>query len=172
VAHFNQTFAYQKGQLAERTVEAWCKERGFFVTRLCNIRNHDGIGAPMMMGAVCNLILPDFQLAKAGRSPFYIEVKFKETYPVSYALGHIPVHGIGRRKWEQYRRVSLLTGSPVWLLILEHLSGELLGLRIGTNDPDIISDTDKMDRGGMVFWRKSRFILIAQLERRQQRFPM
>lgn len=126
----------------------------------------------MMMGAQCNLVLPDFQAMKPGQQPFYVEVKHKEYAPISYRLGHIPVHGIGRRNWEQYRRVGLLANCPVWLLILEDLTGELLGLRISTAEPDEKSDTEKMDRGGMVFWRKSRFVLIAQMERRQERLAL
>jgi hypothetical protein len=166
------TPAYRRGVVGEQTVEGWLQERGFFVVRLCNIRNHEGLGAPMMMGAKCNLVLPDFQVLKPGQEPFYIEVKHKHLSPISYRLGHVPVHGIGRRNWEQYRRVAILARCSVWLLILEDMSGELLALRLNTADPDEKSDTDKMDPGGMVFWRKSRFVLVAQLERRQERMAL
>ena len=87
---------------------------------------------------------------------------------MSYVL-RSPVHGIGRRNWEQYVRVGLVTKIPVWLLVLEELTGELLALRMGTAQPDQIDESDALNKGGSVFWRKSRFVLVAQLERRQGR---
>jgi hypothetical protein len=77
------------------------------------------------------------------------------------------VHGIARRNWEHYRRVGLVTKIPVWLLVVEEMSGELLALRMGTAEPDDRDDSDALNKGGSVFWKKSRFVLVAQLERRQ-----
>lgn len=165
---FEDTPEYRKGVLGEQTVERFLQSRRFYVVRLCNIRNHEGIGAPMMLGGKCNLILPDFLAVDADglKEQFYVEVKFKHLAPMSYVVGH-PVHGIAKRNYEQYCRVGLATKASVWLLILEELTGELLGLRMGTATPDQIDESDKLNRGGSVFWKKSRFTLIAQLERRQ-----
>jgi hypothetical protein len=165
---FEDTPEYRKGLVGERTVEQFLQSRGFFVVRLCNIRNHDGIGAPMMIGAQCNLILPDLQAVdtRGNRPPFYVEVKFKHLAPMSYVL-QAHVHGIPRRNWQQYVQVGLAARTPVWLLVLEELTGELLALRMGTTSPDQVDESNTLNPGGSVFWRKKRFVLVAQLERRQ-----
>lgn len=157
------------GTSGEVRVEDWLKSRSLFVTRLCNIRNADGIGAPMLMGARCNLILPDFQIIdprKLGQ-PFYVEVKTK-TEPGWYANGHCYTHGVDTPNWRHYRRIALTTGLPVWLLILEDISGELRGLQIHRTDPDHHCEPNAAFPKGGTFWRRSQLLLIAQLERRQE----
>jgi hypothetical protein len=156
------------GASTEQRVEMFLRERNLFVTRLCNIRNSDGIGAPMLMGAYCNLILPDLQVMDPRRlgQPYYVEVKAK-TDKAWWGIGNCHTHGIDRKNWEQYRQVGLKTGLPVWLLILEDLSGELLGLRVSTCEPDHFSEPTRKAPSGMAYWRKSRLLLIAQLERGQ-----
>jgi len=168
VTFIEGSWRHQFGTVTEQRVEGWLKDRRLFVTRLCNIRNADGIGAPMLMGAHCNLILPDFQVIdprKLGQ-PFYVEVKAKTTR-AWYAKGYCYTHGIDRPNWDHYRRINLTTGLPVWLLILEDLSGELLGVQIHRTDPDHLSEPNSAFPRGGVFWRHSQLLLIAQLERRQ-----
>lgn len=163
------------GEAGEQTVEEWLRGRGWFVTRLCTIRNYDGTGAPLLMGSTCNLILPDFQALQARKPPVYVEVKHKTQAPLNYKLGHVPVHGIGRWNWLQYRKVEQETGVSVWMLILEHLTGELLAIRVALVEPDDSfggDDTPGVDRGGMVYWRKSRFVLLAELARIQGRLDL
>ena len=162
------------GTYGEARVEDWLKQRDLFVTRLCNIRNVDGIGAPMLMGARCNLILPDFQIIdprKLGQ-PFYVEVKTK-TVPAWYAKGYCYTHGIDTANWRHYKRISLTTGLPVWLLILDDMSGELLGLQIHRCTPDHHCEPNEaFPKGGGTFWRRSQLLLIAQLERRQHKLDV
>lgn len=167
-----QTSQYQRGDRAEKSVSKFLQERGFFVTWLAHIRNIEGIDAPMLMGARCNLILPDLHVIDPkGKPPFYVEVKLKAGSTHSALMGTL-VHGIGLRRWEQYKRFSLIAQVPVYLLILEELSGELLGLRVGTKDPDRVYEGDVMDKGGMVFWKRAGLKKIAQLERRQAQLDL
>jgi hypothetical protein len=167
--------AQKFGTEGEQTVEEWLKGRGFYVVRLCTIRNYDGTGAPMLMGSACNLILPDLQVLDPmmQKPPAYVEVKHKTQAPLNYKLGHVPVHGIGQWNWKQYQRVEQMTGVPVWLLILEHLTGELLALRTSVPPDDCFGGSAKgVDEGGMVYWRKSRFVLLAELAQVQQRLDL
>ena len=91
-----------------------------------------------------------------------------------HKLGHVPVHGIGRWNWKQYCEVEQQTDIPVWMLILEALTGELLALRVAkvTPDDEFGGDRKGVDRGGMVYWRKSRFALVAQMARIQGKLDL
>jgi hypothetical protein len=156
------------GFAGEMRVEDFLKKRRLYVTRLNMIRNSDGIGAPMLLGAHCNLILPDFQVidpSKLGQ-PFYVEVKTK-TEPGFSRNHQCYTHGIDTPNWYHYRRINLTSGLPVWLLILEDLSGELLGLQTHRTYPHHqCAANDQFPKGG-VFWKRTQFILIAKLEARQ-----
>jgi hypothetical protein len=179
MAYIEGSRAQVFGTEGEQTVEQWLKGRGWAVLRLCTIRNYDGMGAPMLMGARCNLILPDFQaldFSGKSRPQMFVEVKHKTQAVECYKLGHALVHGLGRLDWRQYCDVERDTSIPVWLLILEHLTGELLALRVVKVKPDdeFGSNEDRkgVNYGGMVYWRKSRFVLVAQLQRIQQRLDL
>jgi hypothetical protein len=166
------------GTEAEITVEEWLKSLGWAVIRLCTIRNYEGVGAPLLMGARFNLILPDFQaldFTGRHRPPFFVEVKHKTQATECYKLAHTLVHGFGRRSIEQYREVERTTDIPVWLLVLEALTGELLALRVSRAEwDDEFGDNSKkgVDRGGMVYFRKGRFAQVAQMARIQQRLEV
>lgn len=166
------------GTDAEKTVEEWLKELGWGVVRLCTIRNYDGIGAPLLMGAKCNIILPDlqaFDFTGRRRPPFFVEVKHKTQSVENYKLGYVHVHGFGRTGWQHQKRVEEHTGIPVWTVVLEALSGELLAARLTKWEPDDEwGDASRkgVNRGGMVYFRKARFPMIAQLARIQQVLPV
>jgi len=82
LARFEDSAAYRKGAGAEQTVEQVLQGRGFYTIRLCNIRNHEGIGAPMMMGARSNLILPDYQVVDCqGAKPPFLPRSNSSTSP-------------------------------------------------------------------------------------------
>lgn len=166
------------GTEGEKTVEEWLKEQGWAVVRLCTIRNYDGIGAPLLMGAKCNMILPDlqaFDFSGRHRPPFFVEVKHKGQSVENYKLGHAHVHGFGKTGWLHQKRVEEVTDIPVWTVVLEALSGELLAARLSKMEPDdeFGDDSKKgVNRGGMVYFRKSRFALVAQLKRIQHRLEV
>lgn len=156
------------GDETELRVEDFLRSRSLFVTRLCKIKNPDGIGAPMLMGARFNLILPDFQVIDPRRfgQPYYVEVKGKNEPGWKVTL-RAHTHVVDRPNWNHYQNIHKVTGLPIWLLILEDMSGELLGLAVHRTSPDHFCEpNDQFPKGG-AFWRKSQFTLIAQLERRQ-----
>jgi hypothetical protein len=166
------------GTDGEQTIEQWLRGRGWGVVRLCTIRNYDGSGAPLLMGSRCNLILPDFQVLDftgRHRPPCFVEVKHKAQAVECYKLGHRLVHGIGRWNWQQYCDVERQTDVPVWMLLLEAMTGELLALRVAKVTPDDEfggADKPGVDAGGMVYWLKSRFVLVAELARIQGRLEL
>lgn len=168
----------QFGSEGEQSVEGWLQSLGWGVTRLCTIRNYDGIGAPLLMSAKCNLVLPDlqaFDFTGRKRPPFFVEVKHKTQAVENYKLGHVLVHGFGRVGWLHQKQVEEVTGVPVWTVVLENLTGELLAQRLSkaTPDDEFTDDSRKgVNRGGMVYFRKSRFAQVAQLERVQQRLEV
>ena len=167
------------GTEGEQTVEEWLKSLGWAVIRLCTIRNYEGVGAPLLMGSRCNLILPDFQaldFTGQRRPPFFVEVKHKQQATECYKLAHTLVHGFGRRSIEQYREVERTTDIPVWLLVLEALTGALLALRVSRAEWDDSFGSNEnikgVDYGGMVYFRKTRFAQVAQMARIQQKLAV
>lgn len=127
----------------------------------------------MLMGARFNLILPDFQIINPRKfgQPFYVEVKTK-TAAAWYGNGYCHTHGIDTPKWQQYQRIHEMSGLPVWLLVLEDMSGDLLGIEVDKVQPDHeCAETAQFPRGG-TFWRRSQFALVAELERRQERLAL
>ena len=127
----------------------------------------------MLMGARFNLILPDFQVIDPRKfgQPFYVEVKTKAA-PGWYGKHACHTHGIDTPKWQQYRRIHELSGLPVWLLMFEDMSGDLLGIEVDKVEPDHeCGEVAAFPRGG-TFWRRSQFALVAELERRQQRLAV
>jgi hypothetical protein len=137
-----------------QTVEQWLAEQRFRIGRL-----HRG-DMRFLLEAPCNEVLNNSPPAR----PFYVEIERKTQAPESYKLGHRHVHGFGRWKWERFSQAK----APVWLMVAEALSGELLALKVGdvdAPDDEFNGNTKGIDRGGMVYLLKSRFALLANLDR-------
>jgi hypothetical protein len=134
------------------TVEQWLRGRGCHISRMYrgDLR--------FLLEAPCNEILD----RERPTRPFYVAAERKTQAPLNYKLGHVPVHGLGAWKWERFREVA----APVWWVVAEALTGELLALRVSDEEPDDTfggGNIKGVDRGGMVYWRKSRFAKLADL---------
>lgn len=130
----------------------WLTDKRFGINRM-----HRG-DLRFLLEAPCNL-LP----VRGYSRPFYVEIQQKKQAVPSYKLGKVLTHGVGlvlHREW-QTRDV------PVWLLIAEVKSGELLALKVNDAEPDTsfvpLRNVKGVDKGGMAYFRKSRFALLAEL---------
>lgn len=136
------------------TLDQWLRGHGFSVARL-----HRGDLRFLLEAPCCEVLTRD----KPPR-PFYVEAERKTQAPMNYKL-RVPVHGFGRWKWDAFQQQTV----PVWVVVAEALSGELLALRVDGEEPDETwgggGNVKGVDRGGMVYLRKSRFAKLADLVR-------
>lgn len=111
--------------------------------------------APKLLAppGVRDLVLPDL-LAWTGRMARWVEVKLKRRADL-FRKTNTLVTGFSRRLWGHYQEVQLLTGVDVFVAFIHLDEGEVRG---GTlHDLDLVvshvDSTDRMCRGGMVFYR-------------------
>ncbi|MCP5117686.1 MAG: hypothetical protein GY953_43240, partial [bacterium] len=75
-------------------------------------------------------------------------------------------HGFSWRLFRQYQEVERITGTPVYTIIFETMSGDILFQSLDVLDGvKRIYDGDKMDRGGTVFFPREAFELLINLRR-------
>ena len=116
------------GHAGERLVVSFLNARGSGVIPSYDFTGSDGQKAPRLMFSAHGLVIPDLDVSKDGiRS--WLEVK---TYhgPARNEREDCLVHGIERRLFDQYLGVEQATGTPVWIGVLEYLSGEFLIARL------------------------------------------
>jgi len=144
-----------RGRAGEQTLARLLQARGWYIIPSYDYSGVNGEKAPTIQGAHDGIVLPDLGIARAGQLK-WAEVKAKEK-PMYYRLGDIVEHGIGRRHWEHYKRCQLETGAHVWLFIIEERNQIILFESIDHLGEPYHYHGDKMDRGGMVFWRRDAF---------------
>ena len=117
------------GMIGERMVAAWAKARGCGVIPSYEYSGDDSSKAPRMMFEHAGLAIPDLDVCGGGRRT-WIEVK-SYARPWMNRRHRALVHGIGGRLARDYAAVAAESGCPVFLFVLEIVSGELLSLRLG-----------------------------------------
>lgn len=111
---FKQSQEWQRGEAGRDIAVRWFKEQGYFVVPVDLIESG---GAPSLEGWVRKVVLPDLQVARAGKIA-WVEVKTKSR-PVHYQKANELRHGIGQRHWNAYLEVQETTGVPASLAIVE-----------------------------------------------------
>ena len=122
--NFKETEEWRRGQRSQLTVERVLKETGCGFIRTHAIEDPDNPGAPALTLGEWEIVLPDLDVTKRGRR-FWLEVKGK-TKPAWYTKKQRYQHGIDTKNWEAYQHVEEETGSPVYVVIHEQQSGDLL----------------------------------------------
>ena len=117
--------------------------------------------APMLQGRRENHILPDLDCANSVHRR-WVEVKAKTVATTHRITGRVE-HGIQLRHFKSYKRVQEITGSTVWLAIAEADTGAILvGELDRLHENARVYDGPKMGRGGMIFFLRSDFKVLAE----------
>lgn len=150
---------YKRGRAGERLVASILRSRGWFVVPSSDYTGENGDKAPKLFGEREELILPDLDVSKDGERG-WVEVKTKATTTLHRMSGTVE-HGISLRHWKHYRRVEMITGAPVHLMVVEQRSGEILVASLAELGSGRTYEGDKMGPDGMVFWPRERFRIWA-----------
>lgn len=121
----------------------------------------DGNKAPKLHGAFTSFVIPDLDVAKDGRR-IWIEVKTKTDATYTRITGRME-HGIPLRHFESYKQVEEITGCPVYLVVYEVKSGEVLIGKLS-----ILETVARYSRsrvmGDMVFFPRDAFKVLTKLD--------
>lgn len=112
------------GQLGEKAAAAQFKREGRSVIASCEFSGANDNHAPVLEFERHNLTLPDLDVSGRGRRCWF-EVKTYDSARENRSHG-IFVHGIPVRLYDHYVNVERETGSEVYLVIVEVLTGEML----------------------------------------------
>lgn len=154
---------FGRGRAGEITVAGWLKARGWFVVPSYDYNGQDGKKAPRLQGLVSGYAIPDLDIARQGKR-IWVEVKVKAG-PTYHRITGVFEHGISARLHDHYQQVEGITGTPVWLFVLEEDAQLLIAQALAELGPPRVYDGRKMGRDGMVFWPRERFRVLAELSR-------
>lgn len=151
---------FARGRKAEIEVAKWLQSRGWFVVPSYDYSGADGAKPPRLQGKCIGFAIPDLDVAKEGIR-HWVEVKLKGKQTLYRKTGVLE-HGISLRLYRHYKRVQEITGTPVWLFILEQDSGKLLAKKMDVLGEPRIYEGNKMGNGGMAFWPCDQFTSITE----------
>jgi hypothetical protein len=153
------TEQFRRGRNGEQIVADRLMRRGWYVIPSYDYNGGDD-HPPRLQGWTRRFIIPDLDACKGGRR-IWVEVKTKAAPSLHRASG-ILEHGIPLRHYEQYLQVELETGCPVYLLVYEEQSNQLLWQKLSELGQPRIYSGDKMSFGGMAFWPRDSFNILAR----------
>lgn len=110
---------YGNGQEEEQEFASYLIGRGHIVIPISSYQNNTGgiIGAPMMMLPDGKVIAPDLFAMKNGKH-FFVEVKGKSV-PAYFYRDHQYVHGVDLPNARAYQKISIESGYPLYIALLE-----------------------------------------------------
>ena len=155
---FAQRLAF--GRTAEETIARILQHRyGCHVVPVYDYNAGDK--APRLQGAYDGYAVPDLDVSKNGARS-WVEVKAKSNAGSPTRLTGQVEHGFSWRLFQQYRTVQQITGTPVFIIILETQTGDVLYQSLDHLDAvRRVYDGDKMDRGGTVFFPRYSFEFLC-----------
>jgi hypothetical protein len=146
---------FELGRAGEQTVAGWLQHNGWYVVPSYDYAGDDKNKAPRLQGRISGYAIPDLDVARNG-ARFWVEVKVKNGPTLHRKSGRLE-HGISKRLWEHYRKVEEITGTAVWIVVVEQDSGEMLVGALKTLGEPRIYEGWKMGEGGMAFWPREAF---------------
>jgi len=155
---FVQRLAF--GRTAEETIARILQHRyGCHVVPVYDYSAGDK--APRLQGVHGGYVVPDLDVSKNG-SRSWVEVKAKNNAGSPTRLTGQVEHGFSWRLFQHYRTVQQITGTPVYIIILETLTGDILYQSLDELDAvRRVYDGNKMDRGGTVFFPRDSFVFLC-----------
>jgi len=167
---FRETAEFQQGQSAERRIARMLQSKGFFVNPSYDYSGEDGNKAPRLEGKDHSFVVPDLDASRDGVR-LWVEVKSKSKPVVWGKTGEIR-HGIELRHFWSYRQIEKITGSRVFLVVVEENSGEVLCASLSKLARAPISGKGTKWAEKMVFWPRDTFSVIGAVETYQHAIGM
>lgn len=161
--NLRESAEFLRGRAGEKNAVAMLQEYGAYVVPMYDFSGEEGDKAPRMAGLARWYVLPDLDASKGGRRA-WVEVKRKGRASWTWTQRRYE-HGISLRLYRQYLDVEQITGTDVWLMVLEDDSGDVLMQSLERVGAPRIYPGDKMCKGGMAFWPRERFILFPSGDR-------
>ncbi len=148
------------GRTAEETVAGILQHR--FGCHVVPVYDYNGANkAPKLQGAGGGLVVPDLDVSRDGERT-WVEVKAKNNSGSPTRLTGRAEHGFSWRLFCEYRDVQRITGTPVYIVIFETVTGDVLFQSLDALDGiKRVYDGDKMDRGGTVFFPRDAFEFLC-----------
>jgi len=150
--HNDEAFqrALAHAQAEERKCAGYLKALGW---RVLPTTNFSGNGAPMLEADERDesLVMPDLQAFRGGTGVWF-EVKWKARATATDRFKGRLVTGVDRRNFEHYCRVEQETQIAVAIVFIHHAEREVRVATLYVLDQITSHETDRMGRGGMVFW--------------------
>lgn len=113
MTRFRDKPEYQRGVDFEKALSRYLQKLGWGVLPVYDYSGAEDKAPVMHCGSSEGLILPDFFIAKAGKT-FWAEAKRKDHADYTWITGHHET-GINRRPYEHYCAVKKLSGIDVYL---------------------------------------------------------
>jgi hypothetical protein len=161
-SEFRQLETFKRGRNGEQVVAGWMMDRGWHVIPSYDYSGEDGNKAPKMAGKHSAYVLPDLDVAQNGKR-LWAEVKTKAEPTLHRKTGTLE-HGISLRHFREYKQIETITGCAVYLFVYEECSGDLLMKPLGEESQGRAYDGKVMGRGGMIFWPRASFKLVARVQ--------
>ena len=155
----------QRGREAEIAVAKWMMRRGWHVVPSYDYAGLDHEKPPRLQGELKGYAIPDLDVSKDGERR-WLEVKWKARPSPTYSSrltcrkGIVPAHGIARRLVDQYKEVQRITGTAVWIFVVEGESGKWLCQKLDELRAGKEWSTASALMGNMVFWPRDAFKII------------
>ncbi len=158
---FRSSPEFQQGCTGERRVAEELQRRGWYIVPSYDYSGADGDKAPRLQGLKISYVIPDLDGAKLGERRWF-EVKTK-TAATFTRVSQRHEHGISRKHYESYKRVEQITGTPVWLVIYELSTDEILWCPLDRLPTPRVSTMRKLGDPGedMVYFPRSAFRQLA-----------
>jgi hypothetical protein len=149
---------FLRGRTGELLVGRELMARGFHVIPSYDYHGGDD-HPPRMEGPAGAYVLPDLDVARDGVR-VWVEIKVKAEPTFHRKTGRWE-HGFCRRLWGHYREVEAITGSRVFLFIIEESSGEVLVASLRALDRvKRVYAGPAMGPYGMVFFPRAAFRVL------------
>ena len=158
--NFKDSELYKMGHSWELKVSVFLKKRGNYVIPSYDYSGEENNKAPKLQGVLMEYVIPDLDVSKGGERR-WIEVKSKAAAVLHRNSGDY-VHGIPKRHYLSYLEVTKITGCEVWLVVCEENTGDILAANLSSLPIHHEYDGSKMSKGGMVFFKRSNFTLLAK----------
>lgn len=159
VTTFRESPSFIRGRRGEQLIKRWLQKRGWWVIPSYDYTGENDDKAPRMQGLSSSLVIPDLDIAKDGLRR-WAEVKTKTKALEWRKTGELQ-HGIDLRHYEEYLKVQSLSGTHVWLFIVEENTQTILAESLDRlGEPRIGREYGK---GGMANWPRDRFSIKVKL---------
>ena len=159
-ASFRDDPKFNMGRTGEKTVAEILQRRGWYIIPSYDYSGEDGDKAPKLHGAFNSYVIPDLDASKEGLR-IWVEVKTKTAATYTRITRRLE-HGIPYRHFRSYREVEQITGCPVYLVVYEIETGEVLAGRLVELEKNArYSDSTVM--GKMIFFPRDVFKVMARL---------